>query len=335
MAAIIWSLALSACGTPATPPHALVTPPAQVEDPFGTSPAATPTLAPRIALLYRGQTAERMFDPSAISASLASLAGESGWIMKSDADLGEIDPMSVAILVSLASELPAAFTDQIVPSTPILWIGEMEGSEAANSYHLVLPSRAKERQALLAGYTAALMTQDWRVAAITSSQEPAIRQNILDGARYMCGLCRATAPPFANYPLSFQVGAQPDPAAIDQLQLELKRSGVRTVVLSPLAADPALITSLDQEGIVMIGMETPNLTLPDSWAATVRYAPELILPDAWQVALLGTEQGTTPIPLAIIDRNPEHLSDARLRLVEETLESIDRGLIAPAPAAGD
>lgn len=330
-AVILCTLVLVACG-PADPPSPGPATSTPAEDaPTAVLPAATFTGQPRTVLLWGTQLSGAHIDLEAVTETLTELAHQSGWVVQQGPGASQVDPASVGMVVYLQDKFPEDLFDELAANTPFVWIGDSGASEASNSLQLVFPTRASDRQGLLAGYIAALMTHDWRVAAITGSNETGIRQNILDGARYMCGLCRPTLPPYANFPLSYQIENLSDPGSVDQLLAELNLLDVRTVVLSPLAGEPRLISSLTQAGIRMIGMKPPGDARTNAWAATVRYGPELVLPHAWQAALAGGDPGSMTIPLTIADRNPELLSDARLRLARETMEDINRGLLSPAP----
>jgi len=185
--------------------------------------------------------------------------------------------------------------------------------------------------AFLAGYTAALITDDYRIGMMIPKDNPdALRAlNAYGNGRiFHCGICRPFF--FLNWGFPQYVEIPADEKAenydayADILILQFK---VRTIFLHPGIAISDLTTYIGTTGTSMIGTSTPT-ERPAGWVMTIQ--PDVIkaIQNAWPQLVSGQGGVTVQSPLGLSDVDPSLLSPGKLRVVQQTLDDLQKGLIS-------
>lgn len=184
--------------------------------------------------------------------------------------------------------------------------------------------------AFLAGYTAALLTDDYRIGMMIPKDNPdAIRalNAYSTGRKFYCGVCRPYFYLPWDFPQYVEIPADEKEenydAYADILILQYK---VRTIFLHPSIATSDLSTYIGTTGVSMIGMTTPS-ERPAGWVMTIQ--PDVIkaIQNAWPQLSTGQGGITVQSPLGLSDVDPSLLSSGKQRLVENTLADLQKGLI--------
>jgi hypothetical protein len=335
------SILLASCGTSAPPQPAPATetavlapentPVAPVETP---PPTPTPTPPPpeeRIILYAPGGVAQ--FEPA-----LQELAHQAGLKLENRAELAikDIDPGVRLVVAEASPGLMELVTG--APGTPFLALGDAGLSPAANLSVLAGGGSREDTLAFTAGYTAVVITPDWRVGMIGVADRESSnlrRQGFLSGGVFFCGLCRQVYPPYYDsqgayirFPLYTEVsqgaGAGEWQSAVDWL---LERS-VKTVYLPEAPDDPGVLESLGQSGLLVIAGFPPPPSLRPSWVVTLRSRPELALAEAVPALLSGEGSFTRSLSIQLEEPNPENFSPGKQALVEKMVEDLLSGFIA-------
>jgi hypothetical protein len=185
--------------------------------------------------------------------------------------------------------------------------------------------------AFLAGYTAALITEDYRIGMLLPKDNPdALRalNAFATGMKYQCGTCRPVYFYNWTYPQYLEIGAEEDPANYDAyadiLMLQYK---VQTIYLHPDIATSDLMTYIGTTGAYMIGTVTPEQR-PAGWVMTIQ--PDIIkaIQNAWPDLVSGKGGVTVQSPLGLADVDPTLLSPGKQRDVEKVLSELQAGLIS-------
>lgn len=307
-----------------TPQNSLGEPTPTLEGP--ATPTVTPTLKPPTVWLILPQEAPSIYGD--LPATLQSLADAQGWQVTRLETLPQALPSEVRAVV-------APLSTGLVPlaqSHPQVWfIGAQSSSETAPPENLSVldPSTASpSAQAFLAGYTAALSTEDWRVAVIAPDEETL--NAFRDGAVYFCGLCRPAYPPFAPYPLTVQLS--PD-ASADQWYSalnDLQSQGVQTLYIAPsLWTDDALLLLLQDTNFRLIADHPLEDALATHFLASIAPDPLSALRDAWEDIQQGQGGGSYPLALRVQVGHADWLSPGRQRLVEDLADQLQEGIVLP------
>jgi hypothetical protein len=182
----------------------------------------------------------------------------------------------------------------------------------------------------LAGYLAAVISPEWRMGTISTSDSPGglhHRRGFLNGAVFFCGLCRQIYPPFLNYPLFSEAPASTTPPEWLAVADVLIDSAIDTAYVAPGASDHTLYEYLAGAEINLIGTALPPPGLEENWIGTISADFQSALSAAWPGLL--TEQGGTKhtAQLTITNINPNLFSPGRQHLVEKMIAELSAGFI--------
>jgi hypothetical protein len=186
--------------------------------------------------------------------------------------------------------------------------------------------------AFLAGYTAALITDDYRIGMMIPKDNPdaiGAFNAYTSGMTFYCGTCRPfyyfqwTFPQYIEIPASEDVNNYD--AYSDILMSQYK---VRTIYLYPDIATLDLETYIGTTGTLMIGTQTPE-QMPAGWVMTIQPDVVKAIQNAWPQLSSGQGGLTVQSPLGLSDIDPSLLSAGKQRLVEKMLEDLQSGLVSP------
>ncbi len=184
--------------------------------------------------------------------------------------------------------------------------------------------------AFLAGYTAAMITDDYRIGMMLPKDNPAALSALnayAAGMTFYCGICRPFYYLNWTFPQYVEIPDSEDKANYhawaDILMLQYK---VRTIYLYPGMDTPDLETYLGTSGVSMIGTQTPEQR-PAGWVMTIQ--PDVIkaIQNAWPGLVSGQGGVTVQSPLGLADIDSSILSQGKQRLVDQTLSDLQAGLI--------
>jgi len=187
-----------------------------------------------------------------------------------------------------------------------------------------------EIAAFLAGYTAALVTDDYRIGMmIPKDNADALRalNAYANGRTYYCGTCRPFYYLNWSFPQYVEIPAEEDKANYDAyadiLMLQYK---VRTIYLYPDIAIPDLYNYIGTTGVYLIGTVSPEQR-PAGWVMTI--SPDVIkaIQNAWPQLIAGQGGITVQSPLGLSDVDPSLLSPGKQRLVQQVLDDLQAGRI--------
>ena len=185
--------------------------------------------------------------------------------------------------------------------------------------------------AFLAGYTAAMITDDYRIGMLMPKDNPdALRalNAYASGMKYYCGTCRPVLFYSWAYPQYVEIPAEEDKthynAFADILILQYK---VGTIYIHPDVSTTDVQNYIGTTGVYMIGTRTPEQQ-PAGWVMTIQ--PDVIkaIQNAWPGLLSGQGGIIVQSPLGLSDIDPVILSPGKQRLVEQTLNDLQAGLIS-------
>ena len=330
---LILGLGLAACNLPASgQPTAIPQPEITATDlqlPTDT-PAPSPTPQPGRVVLLAPAGADPL-QVELIQAKLAELSGLEGLQFETVSDMAasEIGD-EIRLVVVLPPDPGVAALASANPETQFLAVAIPGLQTSRNLNTLGSAGDRPDQEGFLAGYLAAVVTQDWRVGVISSSDTvagKAARLGFTNGTTFYCGLCRPAYPPFLQYPVFVELplGASPEDAqaAADTLIA----NGVKTAYVLPDIGGEALLEYLAQKEINLIGRATPPTQLQSRWVATVRTDLASALEQIWPELMNGEGGINLDVPLVITDRNAALFSPGRQSLVEKLLADLLAGYI--------
>jgi hypothetical protein len=184
--------------------------------------------------------------------------------------------------------------------------------------------------AFLAGYTAAMTTEDYRIGMmIPKDNADAIRalNAYAQGMAFFCGTCKPTYFYNWTYPQYIEIPATEDVNNYDAYSdILMSQYKVDNIFLYPDIYTQDLATYIGTTGTSMIGTISPEQR-PAGWMMTIQ--PDVIkaIQNAWPQLTGGQGGLTIQSPLGLADVDPNLLSEGKQRLVEQTLAELQAGRI--------
>jgi hypothetical protein len=155
----------------------------------------------------------------------------------------------------------------------------------------------------------------------------AARQAFFTGVVFYCGLCLPSYPPWYEYPLYFELGADADTIAWRTAADFMIHRSVGTVYVVPGAGDDAMLRHLADAGVNIVAGRQPLPDIQDHWIASLQFDLMKSFTEFWPDFTTGAGSDTVTIPLQITDINPDLFSPGKQRLVEVTLADLLEGYI--------
>jgi hypothetical protein len=328
----LFLLALSACrsggpsATPAITPTVEIspTPTASIEVIVATSTPAPSTAQVLLIALPGSETART----TALQETLSELAAQEGLSFETVTDPGGVQITPEArLVVALPPDPGIADLAAANPGVQFLAIGVPEAQTASNLSIIGAGGERPDQQGFLAGYLAAVITQDWRVGIISQPDSPAgkaARNGFANGVVFYCGLCRPAYPPFIQYPVFLDLPTSGDQQAVVDT---LVGNAVKTVYLAPGVGEAALEETLAQAGIRIIGSGAPTSQVKDQWVASISMDEMGSVRQIFPRLLAGEGGLNLATPLSLGERNEALFSQGRQRLVDKMLTDLLAGYV--------
>jgi hypothetical protein len=250
---------------------------------------------------------------------------------------GDLDA-ALKILIALPPEPGIAALAAAAPGVQFLAIN-IPGVAAGGNVSVLAGNNQTDVPAFLAGYTAAIVSDDFRAGMILPKDNPVAQQAaraFSNGMAYHCGLCtsyRLYMDPSGTglrYPQFAEIPADEDPSRLGGWANYVVGSlKVDAVYVFP---DPALevrqlYDSLGQTGAKIIGTTLPN-PRPGGWVMGIQSDAVKAIQTAWPDLLAGRGGQSIPSPLGLADVDPAYLSPGKQRLVQKVLDDLQASRIA-------
>jgi len=327
---VVFGLILSACGAE-EPTATSITVPTDTPAPI-TLPTltATPTVPLAILVIPTDLDAEAS---NLYQKTVYDLTQASGlrFQVRNSLTAADMAEPGLQIVIALPPDPGIAALAATAPNVQFLAIN-ISGITPGGNISALGSNTQTEIVGFLAGYTAAMITDDYRIGMLMpKDNSDAIRtfNSYVNGMRFYCGFCR----PYYFYNWSFpqylEIAADEDKANYhayaDVLILQYK---VQTIYIHPDIYTTELVDYIGTTGTAMIGATSPEQH-PGGWVMTIQ--PDVIkaIQNAWPQLIAGQGGITVQSPLGLSDMDPSLLSPGKQRLVQKTLDDLQAGLIAP------
>jgi len=324
---------MSACNPKPTQTEVPAITPTATDEPTNTPVLETVPVQERVIFL-----AQQVSDPSqfdAIQGLLTVLAEEEGLLLVTTDSLA-IEPWDASIRIVVAMETG---TDLISlansrPEVQFLALDIPNLVASANLSIINISLEVLQDQAFLAGYLAAITTEDYRVGVLVSSDDEigqAVAQSFFIGSQYFCGLCNSRFGPIEYYPkmalISDPLQQQSWQSAVDLL---IARS-VQTVFIQSEVISTDLITYLTANEIRIIAPNNQwDSQQSQNWLATLQPDPLSGIELLWPQLLNGQGGLEAAYTFHLINLNPELLSEGRSAFFMKTFDDVLSGFIDTA-----
>jgi hypothetical protein len=187
-----------------------------------------------------------------------------------------------------------------------------------------------ELPAFMAGYVAAMISDEYHIGMVIPQDDVDAQRAFnafKNGMTYYCGLCRTFYISTIGYPTYVEIPANEDPARYGgYANVLINDRKVYALYIYPSLANDEFISYVGTQGVMLFGTSMPE-PRPGGWVMTVRPDTIKAIQTAWPSLVAGQGGINVQSPLGIADVDPGLLSPGRLRLAQETLESLLAGRI--------
>ncbi len=218
------------------------------------------------------------------------------------------------------------------PQTQFLALGISGLDAAPNLTTLGAGSERPDQQGFIAGVIAAMLSDDWRVGAISLSdtiEGRAARTGFLNGVVYFCGLCRPAHSPFYEYPLYFELPSDATSVEWQEAANYMIDHYVKTVYIYPGAGDESMLSVLANAGVNIISSGDPPGSARSTWVVSLTTDPLPLIQTQVAGLLDGSLAGgqALSVPIGFSQVNPALLTPGKQRLIEQILADLQSGYI--------
>jgi hypothetical protein len=264
------------------------------------------------------------------------LAQQSGmrYQVRNSYTVEDLDP-TLRILIAVPPDPGIAALATAAPKAQFLAIN-ISGVSAGGNISVLASTSQVDTPAFVAGFTAALISDDFRAGMIMPKDDPLAQQAataFANGMAYYCGLCTSFRLYMdqnggaLSFPQFVQIPADEDPGKLGGWA----NYAVGSLKLSALYLYPdpklevkQLLDGLGQTGAMVIGAAPPD-PKPSGWVMEIGQDEVKAIQTAWPQLLAGQGGLSVPSPLGLRDVDPVLLSPGRQRLVEGVLDDLQAG----------
>jgi hypothetical protein len=292
------------------------------------SPTTPPTPTPlpgRLVLLAPDGSSGTIVD------LIASSAQQAGLVLDKRAALQPGDVSADVKVVFFLS--PPDNLKDLLSAAPQVQFGGLSQAALDAAPNLTVIQSSPDQAAFVAGFTAAVLSDDWRAAGLIPSEQSNLIDAFRNGAGYFCGDCAPGWPLGAQFPIFADVSAAGDGGAWAAAAQTLFDNGKAEVFyLSPEASKDEVYAALQGKAQVdkpvkVVGSGAPPAALKAQWAASVSVDPSDALKKALAEMLAGRSAGTLLAPIQLSDVNSDVLSKGRQELVQKVIADLQAGFI--------
>ncbi len=325
--AILTIAILSACGGSATEVAAPMAVPTNTPPPTAT---IIPTPSTSLAILVIPADLDKV-NSDLYQKTVYDLAQQSGFRFQvrnslSPADLA--DP-TLKVVIVLPPDPGLAAIAPTAPRIQFLAVNIPDLTAGGNLSVLAGDSQV-DIPAFLAGYTAAMITEEYHIGMVIPQGNPDGNRAyaaFVNGRTFYCGLCRTFYYTQVTYPTYVEVPGDEDPKNYGgYANLLINDKDVDTLYVYPSLANDDLLSYIGTQGVQLIGTSMP-VPRPGGWVMTIRPDTIKAIQTAWPNLIAGQGGVNVQSPLGLADVDPDLLTPGRLRLVQETLDSLLAGRI--------
>jgi hypothetical protein len=241
------------------------------------------------------------------------------------------------IVIALPPDPGVASLAAAAPQVQFLAIG-IQGVAAGRNVSVLASSNQPDIPAFVAGFTAAMISDDYRAGMILPKDNADAQQAaraFSSGMAYYCGVCNSfrlyvdQTGQALHFPQFAAIPGDEDPSRFGGWANYLVGSlkvGALYVYPDPKIEVRQLYDALGQTGAQIITLSVPN-PKPAGWVMAIRPDEILAIQKAWPDLVAGRGGQSVPSPLGLGDVDPVFLSPGKERLVQRVLDDLQAGRI--------
>jgi hypothetical protein len=239
-----------------------------------------------------------------------------------------IDP-TLKVVIVLPPDPGIASLAPTAPGVQFLAVNIPNLTAGANLSVLAGDSQV-ELPAFLAGYVLSMLVEEYHVGMVIPKDNVDAQRAynaFVNGRTYYCGLCRTFYIDPIGYPQYIEIPADEKTTSYGAYaNVMINDRDVDALYVYPSLGDPEFLSYVGTQGVLLIGTSMP-VPRPGGWVMTIRPDTIKAIQTAWPNLVAGQGGVNVQSPLGLADVDPTLLTPGRLRLAQETLDSLLAGRI--------
>lgn len=295
------------------------------------SPTLTPTPTVPLAILVIPADMDQE-QSNLYQKTVYDLTQEAGYRfqVRNTLTITDLEP-ALKVVIALPPDPGIVSLAAAAPQVQFLAIGIPGVTAGGNVSTLGNGAVSPDIPAFIAGYIAAMITEDYHIGMIIPKDNPEAQQAAAaykTGMDYYCGLCNPWAGPFYDYPIWVELpsDAKPSeyPAYVDYLTV---RYEVETIYLFPGVDYPEIQSYISTSGFFQIGSSAPAEPLT-GWVVSIQPDEIGAIKNAWPDLIAGKGGQAVPAPLVLRNADPTILGQGKQHLAQQILDDVLAGFIS-------
>jgi hypothetical protein len=266
--------------------------------------------------------------------TVQDMAQKAGWQVETKTSLSSDEITSSAGKIKLIVILPPApdgLADLVAanPGISFLPVGIPDLPASANLYNAAPQGIHPEWEGYLAGYLAAVVTNEWRIGMLGqagSADSATAEAGFNNGGVMFCGLCNPEFPPYTDYPYIQEInpGTQADwQTTIDGFV----QKQINTAYVYPGVASPELLQYLAQNKVRLITSSAPISGLESAWIAVIHSDFNTPLVNALADASAGSPPGNYPLQMSVTPVDTSLLTGGKMQWLNQVMNNLVNGTL--------
>lgn len=326
---LLFLISLAACSTQRTPKNDPITTPTLVNQPEETVlpvPTATAETIQKTLMYVKMNVVNRPLDAE-LQTILGDYANQHQLKLMVSDSLDENLAVNADLILLDQPPQDLLSVPNKFPETKFIVISSQKTDLPENTYQIYTPV---EDVYFIAGYTAALISEDWRAAAIVpddSIDGTSLAQIFSNGTKYLCGLCAPLYAPVVFFPLVAKAPLGADASAVEFAYGEIANSRPNVIFIPSKFLTSDIATSLRQNGILILSDNSGDSLSNELSDLRIYYSVNNSLN-----ALLTTDFSSEShllMPEVIVNSTISKLSPGKTNNLEQIISDLQLGYISP------
>ncbi|HEY9121452.1 MAG TPA: hypothetical protein VIM80_00500 [Brevefilum sp.] len=265
-----------------------------------------------------------------VKTSLETLTAEAGYelVLQDEASLEAM--ADVLLVVSIGEDIDVNNLAQRYPEVSFVAVDNGNAVPSVNVHVIGDPIVDERNRAFMAGYLAALISEDYKVAVLVPSEVGAteiVLESFVIGARFFCGLCLPKYPPYQTFPQWQTLSVENLEEQYQPILDNFENSGVEVLYVQGDLAASLVMNAASEYGMTILSDQSPEMEL-NNYAGTIIADPGHALSELLPEILNGREGNRVPASIILADRNPALVSEGRYSMFLEMAENLQNGLVS-------
>ena len=327
-------IAITACQpefTETPRPIAETTEPAPAIEEFSTTVAPTPTEALSSVILLTSPES----DPgsaSQIQAALNQMISEEEPVSLVQGHLSpEMITPAVKIVIGVGPNLNMVDLAKANPDVSFVVVDDPAALPSGNLSVIGDPVIERQHQFFMAGYLSALISEDYKAAALiplNDEDSNAMIESFMVGAEFYCGVCNPLHPPYNDFPYWQMLSVENLTSGFEPVIDSLVNYGVEVFFIPDVLVSSELLSYVASFGLKVVSDGEPDMAR-NNWVGTVTVNKGEALIELWPQIISKSEGVKVPGGILLTDTDAGQVSEGRSRLFDEMAADLQAGLVSP------